>query len=176
MVAYSQEFGTKQYWDCITSHALQKSRKQRNITLSLNSVLFFHPNLLKNLKIFKTVVFKCWHPSFKMSFSSSLDRIAQILIQYVTLKMTCKGELVVQFLKITSLRLIHNVYKPYFQLCWYFVNMDFTWHVSDIRISDESCLPLLPLRLKQTAGIGRLWLGVLIIESERRQDKAVCTR
>ena len=40
-----------------------------------------------------------------MVLSSSLDRIDQHLIQNVLLKITYKGELVIEFLKITSFRL-----------------------------------------------------------------------
>jgi len=52
------------------------------------------------------VISNCWELSFKMVLSSSLDRIDQHLIQNVPLKITCKGELVIEFLKIASFRLI----------------------------------------------------------------------
>jgi len=69
------------------------------------SILFlnFHPNLLR---ISMAVISNCWELSFKMVLSSSLDRIDQHLIQNVPLKITCKGELVIEFLKIASFRLI----------------------------------------------------------------------
>jgi hypothetical protein len=86
---------------CSTSHALQKRSKLENRIADYLIILFlnFHPKLLKNSM---TVISSCWQHFLRMDLSSSLDRIDQDLIQYVALKITCKGELVVEFLKITS--------------------------------------------------------------------------
>jgi len=61
-----------------------------NKKLALILLRKFHPAFLK---ISMIVISKLWHPFFKLFLSSSLDRIGQLLIQNVPLKITCAHEL-----------------------------------------------------------------------------------
>jgi len=83
----------------------KEQKKKLGTGTNYPSILFlnFHPNLLR---ISMAVISNCLELSFKMALSSSLDRIDLHLIQNVPLKITCKGKLVIELLKITSFRLM----------------------------------------------------------------------
>ena len=67
--------------------------------------LKFHPALLKTSML---VISNFLQPFFKLLLSSSLERINQLLIQYVPLKSTCKNELGFDLWNTTSFLLNHK--------------------------------------------------------------------